>query len=57
MDNVKDYISKMYKIYKSDYNSAGSQEEIEGALAALHQLKLLAAVAIGFDFADSLDTL
>lgn len=57
MDNVKNYIIQMYKIYKSDYNLAHSQEEREGSLAVLHQLKILAAVAIGFDFADSLDNL
>ena len=47
----------MYKVYKIDYNMAKSQDEIEGALAVLHQLKILAAVAIGFEFADSLDDL
>lgn len=57
MENVKNYISKMYKVYKTDYNMANSQEEIEGALSVLHQLKILAVVAIGFEFADSLDDL
>ena len=57
MENVRNYISKMYKVYKIDYNMAKSQDEIEGALAVLHQLKILAAVAIGFEFADSLDDL
>lgn len=57
MDGVKDYIIKQFKIAKSDYNLARSEEECYSALRDIHKLKLLAAKKFGFEFADSLDNL
>lgn len=57
MDGVKNYIIKQFKIAKSDYNLARSDEERFAALRDLRKLKLLAADKFGFEFSNSLDDL
>lgn len=56
MDDLKKYIVNQFKIAKSDYNLARSEEERFSALRDLRKLKLLAAEKISFEFADNLDS-
>lgn len=55
MSDLKKYIVEQFKIAKSDYNLARSEEERYAALRDIHKLKLLAAKKFGFEFSDSLD--
>lgn len=57
MSDLKRYIIEQFKIAKSDYNLARSEEERFAALRDLRKLKLLAAEKFSFEFADSLDNL
>ncbi|WP_373765968.1 hypothetical protein [Jeotgalibaca porci] len=57
MSDVKKYIAEQFKIAKSDYNLARSDEERFAAFRDMRKLKLLAAEKFGIEFAYSLDNL
>lgn len=50
----KAYIEREYKLAVSDYKLATDDESRHTALAALHKLTTLAALAHGYEFADGL---
>lgn len=54
MNDSKEYIEHEYKIAMSDYKLAADDESKHRALAAMHKLTTLAALAHGYEFADGL---
>lgn len=57
MNDLERYISVRCKLLKSNYQFARSDKERSEALISLREMKLLAVMLIGSDFADSLDNL
>ena len=57
MNDLERYIVVRFKLLKSNFEFARSDEERSEALISLREMKLLAVMLIGSDFADSLDNL
>lgn len=53
----KAYIEREYKLAVSDYKLATDDEDRHKALRAMHKLTMLATLAHGFEYADSLKAL
>ena len=53
----KQYIEREYKLAKLDYQLAKNDDERFLALRSLHQLDIIASLAYGFDYSDSLKTI
>lgn len=57
MNDLERYIVVRSKLLKSNYEFARSDQERSEALISLREMKLLAVMLIGSDFAHSLDNL
>lgn len=57
MSDLERYIVVRFKLLKSNYEFALSDKERSEALISLREMKLLAVMLIGSDFANSLDNL